>query len=79
MMMPHSALRTGQHLKWRIGTYKRKDGRNTPGIGLDFQVHEPWDLDNVGPDFFPIPASVIFAEYTGMSKPESTDGQGWTA
>ena len=68
MVMPHSALRTGQHLKWRIGTYKRKGGRNTPGIGLNFQVHEPWDLDNVGPDFFPIPASVIFAEYTGMSK-----------
>ena len=70
MVMPHSALRTGQHLKWRIGTYKRKGGRNTPGIGLNFQVHEPWDLDNVGPDFFPIPASVIFAEYTGMRKGE---------
>ena len=68
MVMPHSALRTGQHLKWRIGTYKRKGGRNTPGIGLNFQVHEPWDLDNVGPGFFPIPASVIFAEHTGMSK-----------
>ena len=68
MVMPHSALRTGQHLKWRIGTYKHKGGRNASGIGLNFQVHEPWDLDNVGPDFFPIPASVIFAEYNGMSK-----------
>ena len=67
MVMPHSALRTGQHLKWRIGTYKRKGGRNATGIGLNFKIHEPWDLDNVGPDFFPIPASVIFAEYTGMS------------
>ena len=68
MVMPHSALRTGQHLKWRIGTYKRKGGRNAPGIGLNFKVHEPWDLDNVGPDFFPMPASVIFAEYTGMDQ-----------
>ena len=68
MVMPHSALRTGQHLKWRGGTYKRKGGRNDPGIGLNFKVHEPWDLDNVGPDFFPMPASVIFAEYRGMSR-----------
>ena len=22
MVMPHSALRAGQHLKWRIGTYQ---------------------------------------------------------
>ena len=68
MVMPHSTLRTGQHLKWRGGNYKRKGGRNTPRIGLNFQVHEPWDLDNVEPDFFPMPASVVFAEYTGMDK-----------
>ena len=68
MVMPHSALRTGQHLKWRGGNYKRKGGRNAPSIGLNFQVHESWDLDNVEPDFFPMPASVVFAEYTGMDK-----------
>ena len=68
MVMLHSALRTGQHLKWRGGNYKRKGGRNAPSIGLNFQVHESWDLDNVEPDFFPMPASVVFAEYTGMDK-----------
>ena len=68
MVMPHSALRTGQHLKWRIGTYKRKGGHNAPGIGLNFKVHEPWDLDNVGPDFFPMPASVVFAQYIGVGQ-----------
>ena len=68
MVMPHSALRTGQHLKWRRGNYKRKGGRNAPSIGLNFRTHEPWDLDNVVPDFFPMPASVIFAEYTGMDR-----------
>ena len=36
MVMPHSALRTGQHLKWRSGNYKRKGGRNAPSIGLTF-------------------------------------------
>ena len=68
MVMPHSALRTGQHLKWRRGNYKRKGGRNAPGIGLNFRTHEPWDLNNLVPDFFPMPASVIFAEYTGMDQ-----------
>ena len=64
MVLPHSALRSGQHLKWRSGNYRRKGGRNAPGIGLNLRVQEPWDLDNVVPDFFPMPASVVFAEYT---------------
>ena len=68
MVMPHSALRTGQHLKWRGGNYKRTGGRNTPSVGLNFRVHEPWDLDNVVPDFFPMPASVVFAHYTGAGQ-----------
>ena len=66
MVMPHSALRAGQHLKWRSGRYKQKGGRNTPSIGLNLRVHEPWDLDNVIPNFFPMPASVVFAKYEGM-------------
>ena len=68
MVMPHSALRTGQHLKWRSGNYKRTGGRNAPSIGLNLRVHEPWDLDNVVPDFFPMPASVVFAQYTGAGQ-----------
>ena len=69
MVMPHSALRAGQHLKWRGGNYKRKGGgRNAPSIGLNLQVHEPWDLDNVAPNFFPMPASVVFAQYIGVGR-----------
>ena len=68
MVMPHSALRTGQHGKWRSGNYKRKGGRNAPSIGLNLRVHEPWDLDNIAPDFFPMPASVVFAQYTGAGQ-----------
>ena len=68
MVMPHSALRTGQHLKWRSGNYKRKGGRNAPSIGLNLRVHEPWDLDNVVPNFFPMPASVVFAQYMGAGQ-----------
>ena len=66
MVLPHSALRTGQHLKWRTGSYKRKGRRNDPGMGLNLRIQEPWDLDNVVPDFFPMPASVVFAEYVGV-------------
>ena len=68
MVMPHSALRAGQHLKWRSGNYKRKGGRNAPSIGLNLRVHEPWDMDNVVPDFFPMPASVVFAQYIGVGQ-----------
>ena len=68
MVMPHSALRTGQHLKWRSGSYKQKSERNAPTIGLNLRVREPWDLDNVVPDFFPMPASVVFAQYIGVGQ-----------
>ena len=68
MVLPHSALRSGQHLKWRGGNYKRTGSRNAPNIGLNLRVHEPWDLDNVVPDFFPMPASVVFAQYTGAGQ-----------
>ena len=68
MVMPHSALRAGQHLKWRSGSYKQKGGRNAPSIGLNLRVHEPWDLDNMVPDFFPMPASVVFAQYIGVGQ-----------
>ena len=68
MVMPHSALRTGQHLKWRSGRYKQKGGRNAPSISMNLKVREPWDLDNVVPDFFPMPAGVVFAHYAGVGQ-----------
>ncbi len=68
MVMPYSALHTGQHLKWRSGHYKQKGRRNAPSISMNLKVREPWDLDNVVPDFFPMPASVVFAQYTGVGQ-----------
>ena len=68
MVMPHSTLRTGQHLKWRSGNYKRKGKGNPPNVGLNLRIHEPWDLDNMVPDFFPIPASVVFAQCTSAGQ-----------
>ena len=68
MVMPYSTLRTGQHLKWRSGYYKQKGGRNAPSISVNLKVREPWDLDNVVPNFFPMPASVVFAQYAGVGQ-----------
>ena len=44
MVLPHSALRTGQHLKWRSGKYRRQ-GRGNPPAGWT----ELPDLRTMGP------------------------------
>ena len=71
MVMPYSSLRAGHHLKWRGGHYKGKKELKGILVGLDFQVHEPWDLKDVAPAPFNMPASVVFARNTsvGESKP----------
>ena len=54
MVMPHSALGTGQHAKWRSGRW----GAHRMDLGFK----RPWDLEKLDPnDFFPIPACVAFA------------------
>ena len=70
MVMPHSVLRSGQHLKFRGGYYEMKRPPRSQAakqaISLDFSVKEPWDLDNLEPNtFFPIAASVVFARLPG--------------
>ena len=71
MVMPHSALQTGQHAKWRTGTWRAKPsgrGRNkTPGpvLPVDFGHKTAWDLEGLEPNtFFPVPASVVYAKRT---------------
>ena len=69
MVMPHSALRSGQHLKWRLGYYEAKRRRSAEGrraISADFGDKRPWDLKNLTPnDFFPITSGVAFARFSG--------------
>ena len=78
MVMPHSALQTGQHAKWRTGTWRAKPsgrGRNrTPGrvLPVDFGHKTAWDLEGLEPNtFFPIPASVVFALRAGQDGKEA--------
>ncbi len=72
MVMPHSALQTGQHSKWRTGAWRAKpagSGRNrTLGrvLAVDFGHKTAWDLEGLEPNtFFPVPASVVFARRIG--------------
>ena len=66
MVLPHSALRTGQYLKWRGGYWQSQQKSNRTAISVNFRVKTPWDLDNLEPNtFFPMPGSVIFAERIG--------------
>ena len=72
MVMPHSALQTGQYTKWRTGEWQAAStgrGRNrTPGrvLAVDFGYKTAWDLEGLEPNtFFPIPASVVFAKRKG--------------
>ena len=68
MVLPHSALQTGQYAKWRTGAWQAKSigsgkGRQ-PGrmLAVDFGHKTAWDLEGLEPNsFFPVPASVVFA------------------
>ena len=60
MVMPHSALQSGQYSKWRTGSWEAGSGQRT--LGVDFTVKKAWDLERLKPNnFFPVPASIVFA------------------
>ena len=64
MVMPHSALQTGQYSKWRTGAWRA--AQSNAGITVDFGYKMAWDLEGLEPNtFFPITAAVVFAERTG--------------
>ncbi|MCY4108592.1 MAG: N-6 DNA methylase [Chloroflexi bacterium] len=70
MVMPHSALQTGQYAKWRSGEWT--DKRTGRRLSVDFAWKTAWDLERLQPNsFFPIPASVVFAERVGQPSAES--------
>ncbi len=64
MVMPHSALQTGQYRKWRTGRYhSRQQGRT---LIVDFGFKAAWDLERLEPNtFFPVPSCVAFARRMG--------------
>ena len=73
MVLPHSALQTGQYSKWRSGRWQAKSsGRGSGGklervLSVDFSHKMAWDLEGLEPNsFFPVPAAVVFARNLGV-------------
>ena len=70
MVLPHSVLRTGHHLKFRSAYYEAKNPPRSRqpkrAFSLDFSIRKPWDLENLDPNnFFPITSCVVFAQLNG--------------
>ena len=79
MVLPHSALQTGQYARWRSGSWEQRpftprgniSRRVERRLAVNFEHKAAWDLERLQPnDFFPVPACVVFAERTG----ENADG-----
>ena len=64
MVMPHSALQTGQYRKWRAGRWTTHNSLRS--LSVDFGFKAAWDLEKLEPNtFFPMASSVVFAKRTG--------------
>ena len=64
MVMPHSALQTGQYRKWRSGRWNSRRMART--LSVDFGFKSAWDLERLEPNtFFPVPSCVAFAKRMG--------------
>ena len=77
MVMPHSALQSGQYTKWRTGSWRA--GRGGRVLTVDFSQKTAWDLERLEPNnFFPVPASVVFARRTGLDgRPSQCEAPSW--
>ena len=72
MVLPHSALQSGQYAKWRSGEWTSQPvgrGRNRVAgrmLAVNFGHKAAWDLEPLEPNtFFPIASCVVFAEHQG--------------
>ena len=74
MVLPHSALQSGQYAKWRTGKWERhpltpkgnlsKKVERT--LAADFSYKSAWDLERLEPNtFFPVASCVAFAKRAG--------------
>ena len=70
MVLPHSVLRTGHHLKFRNACYESKRPARSraarQALSLDFSLKPPWDLAELEPNgFFPITSCVGSVAFAG--------------
>ena len=67
MVMPHSALQTGQYSKWRSGHWRERNRARS--VQVDFSFKPAWDLERLEPNtFFPVPASLSCAGVGGICR-----------
>jgi len=70
MVLPHSALQTGQYAKWRDGQWGE--------LAVDLSAQRPWDLERIEPNtFFPVPASVAFTRRVDQARPLPMRAHRW--
>ena len=73
MVLPHSALQTGQYAKWRTGRWG--------DLAVNFGYKPAWDLEKLEPNtFFPVASCVAFAEWMGenaKATPLSDEVEQW--
>ena len=73
MVLPHSALQTGQYAKWRTGQWG--------DLAVNFGYKPAWDLEKLEPNtFFPVASCVVFAEWMGenaKATPLSDEVEQW--
>ena len=73
MVLPHSALQTGQYAKWRTGQWG--------DLAVNFSYKPAWDLEKLKPNtFFPVASCVAFAERMGenaKATPLSDEVEQW--
>ena len=74
MVLPHSALQTGQYAKWRTGKWEQRSLTPKGNLGktvvrtlaVDFDYKTAWDLERLDPNtFFPVAVCVVFAVRVG--------------
>ena len=80
MVMPHSALQSGQYARWRSGHWHSPprngngngngNGTRTPdhNLKVDFAYRTAWDLEGLEPNtFFPVASCVVFAQRVSVA------------
>jgi hypothetical protein len=70
-VMPLAALSRRQFAGFRSASYTAR--AHPVSVAFD----EPWNLDGVSPDPFPVPSSVVFGELTGLAVPLPTSALNW--
>ncbi len=84
MVLPHSALQSGQYAKWRTGKWERH-GLTPKGnlskkvertLAVDLGYKPAWDLEQLEPNtFFPVASCVVFAKRVGENAETTASGR----